>query len=494
MIRTSSLRLWMLAVLGAALLVAMATAIAGRGPWYDEFFTYYVTRPGPGLAALWPVWLRDNHPPLFYFLAWLGNGFGPDFARRRLINLGFALAAAAALALLCRARPRLRPLAAPYVIALASQLPAIDRVDELRSNFLVYATAAVAVAVLAEFARPHERRGPAALALLAGVLALAFTEHLAATMILGAVSAAFGLRLLLARDGRGAAELAGAGAIAALPFLGLMALQAGAIAQNTRSFWIPAGLSGARWAIEGEIIADLAANPPLTLLGGIGLALLAGQSLRQRRLTPAASLALTLAAGLVVAIVVLVAAHLQRPFIIDRYLVSLHPPLAMLLACGVATVLAAAPAAIAVLGDLAMVVAALLAIAGHLERTLARPSWDGTATAIAALARACPATVVHADMSWNAPVRDMPPAENRAVFPYAYGWEAAHHGFALAPEGARTLSATCPTVFWTEHVKGVSVTADGIAARLRGLGYPVAGGRLRRIGDGWILIVPPLVD
>ena len=88
----------------------------------------------------------------------------------------------------------------------------------------------------------------------------------------------------------------------------------------------------------------------------------------------------------------------------------------------------------------------------------------------------------------------MPPAENRDVFPYAYARVAAHHGFTLAPDAARQLSPTCPTVFWTEHVKGVSVTADGIAARLRGLGYPVAGGRLRRIGDGWILIVPPLVD
>ncbi|WP_237714047.1 hypothetical protein [Novosphingobium sp. Rr 2-17] len=473
------------------LVVAMVSAICGRGPWYDEFFTHYVTRPCQGLSSLWPVWLGDNHPPLFYFLTWATNFLGDSFVQRRTVNLAFFVIGGAAVLLLYRTRPAFRSLAIPYGIALASYLPAIDRVSELRSNFLAYVAAAVAVAALSELARPNQSpRSLRALVFLTLALAVALSVHLAATMIVGAVGAAFGLRLLLMRDWRGTRELAVAGTIAAAPFVGIMALQLGAIAQNTQNFWVPAGLDGARWAIENEIVANLAANWPLTVTGVTGLAILGMRVLRDRRLSDQASLAVTLGVGIVLAIVVLVAAHLQRPFVIDRYLVSLHAPMAMLLATGVVTVVECVAGSVAVAIDLLMVAGALFAIHANLQRTLARPSWNGTGAAIARIVANCPGTIVHVAMSWNEPVREMPPIENRAVFPYAYNWVARSYGFGLAPPASKEIAKGCPTVFWAEHLAGQHPTTEIVRGRLRQMGFAVHSGHLERIGDGWIYVVP----
>lgn len=481
-----------LAILAIALVAAMLVAIHGRAPWYDEFYTYYVTRPGVGLGVLWPAWMRDNHPPLFYFTTWATNWLGPAMADRRLLNLGFFAAAAAALLLIGRARPDLRGLLFAYAVALAGYQPTIERVAELRSNFLAYAAGAVAVAALAAFAAPFRvapsRRAAAGLAV---ALAAAFFVHLSATLILGAVAAAFGLRLILARDWQGARRLATIGVVAALPFVATMAFQATTIAGNTRTFWIPAGFDAARWAIELEVVANLATNWPLTLAGLAGLALLALQVLSQRRLSPEASLVLTLSGGLALAVGLLVAVHLQRPFVIGRYLVCLHPPIALILATGAVTLAGRIGRKMGMLLDVMLVAGALLAIHGHLHDVLARSGWDGTASAIARIARACPGTKIYTDTYWNRPTLDLPPTDNRAVIPFAYSWVARDHGFALAPASSRALAATCPTVFWTEHVAGQAPDARTIRDALRRRGFPVTEGHLRRIGDGWIFIAPP---
>ncbi len=481
-----------LAILGVALVAAILLAIHGRAPWYDEFYTYYVTRPGTGFGMVWPAWMRDNHPPLFYFAAWATNWLGPAMADRRLLNLGFFAGAVAALCLIGRARPDLRGLLFAYAVALAGYQPMIERVAELRSNFLAYAAGAVAVAALTAFAAPF-RVAPSrkAAAGLTVTLAVAFFVHLSATLIVGAVAAAFGLRLILARDWQGALRLAGIGLAAAIPFVATMAFQAATIAGNTRTFWIPAGFDAARWAIELETIANLTANWPLTLAGLAGLALLAAQVLSQRRLSPEASLVLTLAGGLALATGLLIAVHLQRPFVIGRYLVCLHPPIAMILATGVAALAGRLGRKAGMLLDVALVAGALLAIHGHLRDVLARAGWDGTASAIARLASACPGTKIYADTYWNQPTLNLPPADNRAVMPFAYAWVARDHGFALAPASSHALAAACPTVFWTEHVPGQAPDARTIRDALRHRGFPVTEGHLRRIGDGWIFVARP---
>ncbi|HZU63244.1 MAG TPA: hypothetical protein VFF98_06145 [Novosphingobium sp.] len=488
---------------GLALLATALAALCARGAWYDEFYTFYVTRPGLSFAQGWPVWLRDNHPPLFYALAWASNGLGQlhggqlhggmlgegGVGPRRLVNLAFLLGGMGALAWLAVRRAPLRLVLLAYGLGLASNYQTINRVAELRSYALVLVSGAVALVLLADVARPGARVSRSAWAALVAALAVALSVHLVASVVMGALGLAFGLRLLLARDWPAARALALAGVLAVLPFAASMALQWRTMAANTASFWIPPGLSAARWAVENEVLANLAGNRLLSLAGLAGLALVALRDLRARRLSGEGSLVLTLAGGVALAVALLVALHLHRPFIINRYLVCLHPPLTLALAVGYAALARALRPAAAALLDGALFLATLWALHAHYVATIAQPSWEGTARAIAAATRACPATLVYANTSWNAPTLDLPPPDNRAVVPFAYGWVAAHHGFALTPIAARRLSPTCPTLFWTEHVAGQYPSAEAVAQRLREGGFAVPAGQLRRYGEGWVFSV-----
>ncbi len=182
-----SYRFWAMAALALAVLVAMVLAIDGRGPWYDEFYTYYVTRPGTTWAAAWPVWMRDNHPPLFYALTWATNWLGAEMAQRRLVNIGILAVACIALWILHRRSAVFQRLALPYLAGLASFPTAVFYAAELRSNFLAFAGVAVAVAALSSLARPyHTTTTWRGFAFLTVALAVGFSVHITASIILGA--------------------------------------------------------------------------------------------------------------------------------------------------------------------------------------------------------------------------------------------------------------------------------------------------------------------
>src|SRR5437879_5401849 len=52
-----------IAILSAGL--ALATALA-RGPWYDEFATYYYSAPENSWSQIVSLWRGETNPPLFY--------------------------------------------------------------------------------------------------------------------------------------------------------------------------------------------------------------------------------------------------------------------------------------------------------------------------------------------------------------------------------------------------------------------------------------------
>ena len=76
-----------LVIVAVTLLGALLFSMAHRGPWYDEFYTYYVTGPGFDLReAFFNHWLADNHPPLFYVLVRAARGLWDNIEVLRLIN------------------------------------------------------------------------------------------------------------------------------------------------------------------------------------------------------------------------------------------------------------------------------------------------------------------------------------------------------------------------------------------------------------------------
>jgi len=474
-------------ILGVLFVVAAAIAITGRGPWYDEFYAFYVVRPGAPLDLLVPAWLRDNHPPLFYAMAWVWSrllglaGLAGSVEALRTFNLLVLAATVLLLGAMARADAWFGRLVWYDVLALAATFPALDRIDQVRSYFLSLALTTLVLPLLLR------RRNPVALAVL---LALAFSVHLVTTVIVAALVAAVLGRLILARRWRDAGLLVLIGAIALVPFALAMAVQLPTIMGNTRTFWIPPGLNAARWAIEAELWGVLAANP---LLGVVALAGFGVVLWRARKHDETATLGdiATLAAGLGLALAVLVAAHLHRPLLITRYLVALDPIVALMLALGAQSLTRRLPWRMTALVDAALLIATLLAIHGNLAATLRQWSWNGSARAIAAQVRQCPTTVVHPDLHWNSEALGMMPRDNREVVPFAYAYMAQRFGFTLAPAGSRTLSRDCPTLFWTDHAALFHPDATTVIRQLRAAGYPVMSGRMVRHDIGWILITPP---
>jgi hypothetical protein len=484
-------------ILAVLFVVASGLAMAGRGPWYDEFYSFYLMRPDAPLSVLAPEWLHDNHPPLFYALGWLWarllglGGLAGRVEALRTLNLLVLGAAVVMFVRMARLDPWFRRLVWYDALALAAVFPALDRIDQLRSYFLSFVlTALILPLLLRELHRPTVRRQkPVALGLL---LMLGCSVHLITTVIVASLVAAGFARLVLVRRWRDAATLALTSALALIPFAGIMAMQLPTMMANTRTFWIPPGINGARWAIEAELLGAVTCNPVLSLVALAGLGLLLVKTWRRDatsrdRLIDIA----TLGAGLGLALVVLVAAHVYRPLLITRYLVAVDPVIALALAICAESLTRRLPVRQTMMIDAIMLIATALAIQANLAATLRQWSWNGTAHTIATLVQSCPDTLVYPDLHWNAEPLSLPPRENREVVPFAYDTMAHRFGFALAPAGSHTLSKTCPTVFWSDHAAAFHPSATDVIRELRVAGYPVTSGRMVRHDIGWILITPP---
>lgn len=182
----------------AALLAAAIPAMLGRGPWYDEFYTFYAADPGLGFwQALQTRWLPDNHPPLFYALSWASGWLGEGVEQRRFVNLFILAGFVAGFAVLWRVAPvmaqALRRWGPVYAVALAGCSIAVLTLAELRSNFLAFAASALLVAALATVGSPDARQpGRAGWAVLALAMLAGFNTHFTATVICGCLGASFG--------------------------------------------------------------------------------------------------------------------------------------------------------------------------------------------------------------------------------------------------------------------------------------------------------------
>jgi hypothetical protein len=480
------------AVIASVLFVAMAViAIRERSPWYDEFYTYYVVRPGAPLSALGPAWLRDNHPPLFYALAWGWSrltaplGLSATVEGLRTINLVILAGTMAALLRQARRSAWWARIIWYDALALAAVFPAIDQIGQLRSYFLSFALTALALIGLLRVLR-----GEARASLGLGVtLALVFSVHLITTVIAGGLVAAAIVLLALVRRRDDALRLTLVAGLAALPFVLTMAVQLSTILANTTVFWIPGGFNAGRWAIEQDLTDAVAANPVLMLLALGGTAILGLHAWRrdaEARATLAQGIAL--GTGLAVALVVLMAIHLHRPLLITRYLVAVDPVVALILALMVEALTRRLNRRRVLALDGLALLAAAHALSSGLTVTLAKPGWDGTGRMIAAVVQQCPATRVYPNLHWNAMTLGMAPHDNQAVVPFAYRFVAQRFGFTLS--AGHDLARGCPTLFWTEHVAAQHPTAQAVLDDLRAQGYPLRRGRLVRIGNGWVLVSP----
>ncbi len=482
---------WLVA---AGFLLALGWACLMRGPWYDEFYTWYVTRPERGFAeSLRTSWLADNHPPLYYALTWPLRQQGGTIELHRLASLGVVGAALTGAWVLLRGQPRLWLLGAAFLLVLVGHEGALRAGSELRSYFLSYAACAVLVLALttAWLEQGLPRRGQRIV--LAAALLVAFNTHIATSLIAGALTLPFLLAAWLRGNRALAWTLARPALAAGFILLAVSAVQVPQWNRQTAQFWIPAGFDAARWSFEYALRRTLVSNWAVTLAGAAGGLMLLVQARRRRRLDARAEAWLLLAAGSVLAGAILLGLHALRPIVIERYLIGLVPAFAMLLALGFTRVAEWLPARLALL---LLTIAALLAggsMAESATRAAARQSWSGTAALIAKVQHACPATAVHIDPDhWNAWTMSFPPADNRPAFFAAYALMAQRSGFTLEPLASRRMPTTCPTLFWAEHDTLRSFDPARITAHLRAQGFAVDGVWQYRLDHGWVASNRPL--
>ena len=482
---------WLVA---AGFLLALGWACLTRGPWYDEFYTWYVTRPDRGfLESLRASWLADNHPPLYYALTWPLRQLGGTIELHRLASVGAAVAAVSGAWVLLRGRPSLWLLGAAFLLVLVGHEGALRAGSELRSYFLSYAACAVLVLALvtAWLEQGLPRRGQRIVLALA--LLIAFNTHIATSLIAGALTAPFLLAAWLRGNRALAWTLARPALIAGFILLAISAVQIPQWNRQTAQFWIPAGFDAARWSFEYALRRTLVSNWAVTLTGIAGGLMLLGTWPRTRRVDPRTEAWLLLAAGATLAAAILLGLHALRPIVIERYLIGLVPAFAMLLALGFARMVEWLPARLALLLLAAAALLAGFSITESATRAAARQSWSGTAALIARVQHACPATAVHIDPDhWNAWTMSFPPADNRPAFFAAYALMAQRSGFTLESLTSRRMPADCPTLFWAEHDTLRSFDPARITAHLRAQGFAVDGVWQYRIDHGWVASNRPL--
>jgi hypothetical protein len=348
----------------------MATAIYFAPPAIDEPYTLFVTRPGESFRwLLVNRWLADNHPPLFYALAWATNWLGPELAARRLVNLMVFAFAAAALIGLIRTWPRGRGTLVLYCLGLASLFPAVDRAAELRSYYLGLVATSVAIAFLAYgwsrgFATRKRMTG------LVLVLLLCFNIHYVTSLVMGSIMLALLARAALRRDWSNAGRLAVASLIAGVPTLACMAVQFESMQSSPGVLWIPGGLASALYWMAATLAHALLANVVLTACGLGGVVLIAARSRVGGGLDCRLDFILTLAAGCVGALARLLAIHAWRPIVVPQYLFALNPPVLMSLTLGADWLLSRLKLRTSVVIVIGLVAASIAAVGLNLQSSL----------------------------------------------------------------------------------------------------------------------------
>lgn len=480
-------------VFAAVLLLGLALVwtCLQRGPWYDEFYTQFVTRPGLSwITALRESWMADNHPPLYYILAratsWLGS-----IAQHRLLNVALGALALAGAAVIVRDVPRLAPAATVTTLALAANPWALIAGSELRSYFLSLCAGTVFALGLCAIRLTGAAGGKARQTAFWAAALLAFNTHIITSLACAAIALPFLFAAALRRKG---AEVRAVGApvvAGGLLFAVVTALQLPVWLANTAVFWIEPGFDSARWSVEWALLRTLEANP-LVLVGALaGAGLLVRDVLVLKRPRGEAGALALLAAGVVLAAGGLVVLHLLRPILVEKYLMALVAALCVGMGLAGGRLLEGLAPHWRSLALVSALAATVWALFQNVPLAVERISWLNTGRAIAREVALCPGTVVHTDPFWNAEVMAMKPRDNAQVVPFAYRYIAQSFGFALAPAGSRTMGQECPTVFWGEHDSKRQFDAGAVAAHLRQSGFAVEGMDFRRLGDGWIAVIPP---
>lgn len=470
----------------AVILACLAFVAIRRGLWYDELWSLFMSRadrlPGESLADRW---LQDLHPPLFYALGWLTKPLtGNDVHLARLLNAVPLAIDALVFLTIARRHPAIRPFLTLFALLLATSPLFVRYFAEDRSYFTQYCAMAGIMAILYRIVA--DREGPARsdrflAVLVAAQILLAFNLHFYGAAFSAAALGVAIILLWLGGHRRWATWITAATLVGGLILVATFLVQRSHMMAATQDFWAKASLFQA----VGYFVA---------MLGGcaaVNVAALASGSLAVWRgrlqglgTTPFIRLSgAMVVAALLTSLLLVTATGTTSP----RYLVIVVP-------IGIALVAAAASRLDDQRFRRAILINAMLVLAGSTWWFSRAANWEAGADLVAARVAACPDSRVHI-LPWyqvDANHGTLLPSEADAIW-FGHGLLASRRGFAVQPQSSRAMSLTCPTLIWLEHHFGQQPTPTQAAALV---GLTVSADSLRtaqttRTFSGSVTTLPP---
>lgn len=370
--------------------VALVAAAWRTGPWFDEFWSYYLADPSVGLRdAFLSKWTRDVHPPFFSFVSWIASqsGLPRTIEAGRMLNLLPLLASAAYSAAFWRLNPQERPFMAtflPGAIALAQFTSAFV---EFRSYF----TGLCAFVLLLLIVKRLDQRdtmplvGANRLLVWAGQivsLAICLNIHFVTALLAIALVGTFALAALWRGDRRLFAAHLLSGIACCLPLAATTAAQWLYLSTTSRNFWLKTTQQEALVFLFQSVMTPIGQGPVMRIawIGALGLRILS----RERR-SADDRYAITLAISVVFAGLLILAYTAATGALTGRYLV----PICMVVIAAMAALVGQALRSHGLLQILFLIACATSIVQASLEASRAT-QWNEAASFVAAKQKACP--------------------------------------------------------------------------------------------------------
>jgi hypothetical protein len=461
-------------LLAALLLFALIASYAAsaRGPWLDEFWSWYLSQPAMSPERIWSRWQEDTHPPLANALYWLVRQTGAASIQhaRVILNLAALFFLGASLLLFQRRNPEQGRTYLVFGLLLLGVASTIPSFVEFRSYFWQIAAAAVALSYgYYLFTGPDHAVRRAGRADVVGLFALLvlLLLHYVTTLLMAPLFGFVALALWL-QGRRGPALRLGVPLIAGTGLAGSTALlQAQTMAGVLDVRWIQSDTWQAALLMLLTLGAALARAAVPLLVG-----LLLTRPLPPRPATADIRFARLLLLGLATGGALLLLVNVAQPVVIFRYLLTWEVTVAFLAALLLAPAVAQRPAILWAVAGWSLLLAVLGAASANRDK-----GWQEGIEVLADARQRCPGSSLYAAPHW----RFGPFADSRSaafetpVIMTAYRELAGRDGLDLEVLDQRTpailaIRPDCPTLLLLPRLFGVpDVSAKELlgAGRLR---------------------------
>lgn len=247
----TAFRIIVLSLFAGSMIVLLVAAAPRHGPWFDEFWTRFLSDPSIEFGeAFQKRWVADVHPPLFSMMAWLSaQVVRLPIEKARLLNLTPLAILALYLFLVGKALPRARAFITVFAISVGSSAFFIEYFTEFRSYFTgLCAFAALTVTLIAQDQSAEEEKPGAQTLLWTGYLVsllVCLNLHYLTTAVTVVLVGIFGCSAALRGNWRFFGIYLASGILAVLPFVAFVAYQWTVIERITADYWLKTSLPAA---------------------------------------------------------------------------------------------------------------------------------------------------------------------------------------------------------------------------------------------------------